>query len=60
MDKHYHNTWRYAMFNFGQHNLVSFTTGMGDGHYATYIGYDANGKICRLLSDFDLFNWRKK
>ena len=60
MDKHYHKTWRYAIYNFGQHNLASFTTGFGDGSYATYIGFDANGKPCRLLSDFGLFDWRKK
>lgn len=60
MDKHYHNTWRYAMYNHGNHNLASFTTGMGDGRYATYIGFDAAGKPCRLLSDFNLFEWRKK
>lgn len=59
MDKHYHNTWRYSMYNFGQHNLASFTTGLGDGRYATYIGYDGKGKVCRLLSDFGLFNWRQ-
>lgn len=60
MDKHYHNTWRYSMYNFSIHNLASFTTGMGDGIYATYIGFDANGKVCRLVSDFGLFDWRKK
>ena len=60
MDKHYHNTWRYTMYSFGQHNLAAFTTGMGDGRYGTYIGLDANGKICRLVSDFGLFDWRKK
>lgn len=60
MDKHYHNSWRYTMYNFVNHNLASFTTGFGDGRYATYIGYDAAGKICRLVSDFGLFDWRKK
>ncbi|MDB5200493.1 MAG: hypothetical protein JWO92_2456 [Chitinophagaceae bacterium] len=60
MDKHYHNTWRYTMYNFGNNNLASFTTGMGDGIYASYIGYDANGKVCRLVTDFGLFDWRKK
>jgi hypothetical protein len=60
MDKHFHNTWRYAMYNFGEHNLAAFTTGLGDGRYASYIGFDANGKICRMVSDFGLFDWRKK
>lgn len=60
MEKHYHNTWRATIYNFGHHNLAVFTTGLGDGRYATYIGFDAKGQICRLLSDFNIFNWRKK
>ncbi|HEX8335065.1 MAG TPA: DUF4241 domain-containing protein, partial [Segetibacter sp.] len=60
MDKHYHGDWRYTMYNFGQHNLAAFSTGVGDGRYATYIGYDANGKPCRLVTDFGLFDWRKR
>ena len=58
MAKHFHNDWRYAMYNFGNHNLATFTTGLGDGYYATYIGFDAQGKPCRLLTDFDLFKWK--
>jgi len=60
MDKHLHINWRYCMYNFGNYNLAAFTTGIGDGSYATYIGFDANGKPCRLLTDFDLFDWKKK
>ena len=60
MEKHYHNTWKYAMYNFGAHNLAAFSTGGGDGRYATYIGFDATGKPCRLVTDFGIFDWRKK
>jgi hypothetical protein len=60
MYKHHHLGWRYAMYNFGQHNLAAFTTGLGDGCYPTYIGFDANGKPCRLLTDFGLFDARGK
>lgn len=60
MDKHYHDTWKYAMYNVGQYNVAAFTTGFGDGRYASYIGFDANGKPCRLLTDFGLFVWRNK
>lgn len=38
-------------------NSVSFDTGEGDGCYAVYIGYDHEGKICRLLVDFQLVEW---
>lgn len=60
MEKRQHNGWRYALFNFGEHNLASFSTGLGDGYYATYIGFDANGKPCRLLTDFGLIDWKTK
>ena len=53
--KYYHNDWRYSMYNFGNYNLASFTTGLGDGYYATCTGFDAKGKPCRLITDFDLF-----
>ena len=60
MDKHYHVDWKYAMFNFRNQNLAAFTTGIGDGRYASYIGFDAAGKPCRLVTDFGLFDWKKK
>lgn len=60
MDKHLHATWQYVLYNFGKHNLAAFSTGWGDGTYGTYIGYDANGNICRLLTDFGLIEWWKK
>ncbi|MEO6721007.1 MAG: DUF4241 domain-containing protein [Ferruginibacter sp.] len=56
MDKHYHLGWRYTMYNFGNYNLAAFSSGFGDGRYATYIGFDANGKPCRLLTDFGFFD----
>jgi hypothetical protein len=59
MDKHYHDEWKYAMNAYGQ-NVAAFSTGLGDGRYASYIGFDANGKPCRLVTDFGLFNWKAK
>jgi hypothetical protein len=60
MDKHSRPTWHYVLHEFGAHNFASFSTGYGDGSYATYIGYDEKGKICRLLTDFGLLDWWKK
>ncbi len=54
---HKHEGWRYGIYEFEHQNLAVFTSGIGDGRYANYIGYDANGKICRLLTDFAIFNW---
>ncbi|HTE28441.1 DUF4241 domain-containing protein [Flavitalea sp.] len=59
MEKHYHNNWKYTMYNFGNHNLAAFSTGLGDGYFGTYIGFDANGNPCRLLTDFGLFDWKQ-
>jgi hypothetical protein len=57
MDKHSRPTWDYVVYPFSNHNLAAFSTGMGDGRYASYIGYDSAGRICRLLTDFDLVDW---
>ncbi|WP_324678897.1 DUF4241 domain-containing protein [Hymenobacter sp. GOD-10R] len=37
--------------------LATFSTGWGDGSYATYIGLDAQNKPCRLLTDFQVIDW---
>ena len=58
MDNHLHNDWSYSMYSIGEYNLAAFTTGVGDGGYATYIGFDSQGKPCRLLTDFEIFNWK--
>ncbi|MEO8405533.1 MAG: DUF4241 domain-containing protein [Chitinophagaceae bacterium] len=47
------------IYQFGNHSLASFSTGMGDGCYSTYIGLDSVGKPCRLLTDFGLVDWWK-
>jgi len=33
-------------------NLVTFSTGCGDGRYASYFGYTAKGKLVCLVTDF--------
>jgi hypothetical protein len=33
-------------------NMALFPSGYGDGKFPTYIGYDEEGKICRLVTDF--------
>jgi hypothetical protein len=50
----------YANVNYKNVNIVAFSSGSGDGRYATYIGFDKNGNPCRLLTDFDLIEWLKK
>lgn len=59
MNKHNHYDWRYNIHPFGSYNVAIFSTGAGDGYYGTYIGFDSSGKPCRLLSDFNIFKWKK-
>jgi len=35
-------------------NLIAFSAGAGDGSYASYFGYDADGAIACLVTDFAL------
>ncbi|MFC0774543.1 DUF4241 domain-containing protein [Terrimonas alba] len=44
---------------FETHNLATFSTGYGDGCYATYVGIDNAGNVCQLLTDFGLVDWWK-
>ncbi len=60
MDNQYRDTWQYIIYKFDGHNFACFSTGYGDGHYGTYVGYDANGNICSLLTDFGLVEWWHK
>jgi hypothetical protein len=36
-------------------NVVTFSSGWGDGGYASFWGYDATGKLTSLVTDFALF-----
>ena len=59
MEKHYHQNWKYSMLNFNKYNMAAFSTGFGDGFFASYIGFDAKGNPCRLLTDLNVVNWKK-
>ncbi len=47
-------TWSHYVWEKNEQNVVFFSSGVGDGFYATYIGYDSKNQICRLVTDFDL------
>ena len=51
------NNYTGYIYEFDGHNLATFSTGYGDGCYATYIGLDKNGNVCRLLTDFEIVAW---
>jgi hypothetical protein len=33
-------------------NMLMFSSGLGDGHYPSYFGYDQNGQVSCLVTDF--------
>ncbi len=53
------NGYKGYIHNFDGHNLATFSTGYGDGCYATYIGFDKQGKVCQILTNFGLVEWWK-
>ena len=38
-----------------EHNVLIVKAGLGDGFYAAYFGYDAQGQIACMMIDFDVF-----
>jgi hypothetical protein len=53
------NGYKGYVHDFEGHNLATFSTGYGDGCYATYIGFDDGGNACQILTDFGLVEWWK-
>ena len=35
-----------------EHNVVAFSSGFGDGTYPSFWGFDKNGDLCSLITDF--------
>jgi len=57
--KKYRDTWSYLKLPKGESTMFAFSTGFGDGFYATYIVLDREGNnICQLLTDYGILNWR--
>jgi hypothetical protein len=55
MEKHYVHTWDWTNIELDSEtkaNLIAFKSGLGDGIYPSYFGFDANGKVTSLVTDF--------
>jgi hypothetical protein len=52
MDKTYRHTWSWLNMKFADANLIAFSSGLGDGLYATYAGKDSSGRITLVVTDF--------
>jgi hypothetical protein len=59
MDKTYKNTWSWLDVKFGEGNLIAFSSGYGDGVYATYAGRDHDGHACVVVTDFGVLPFEK-
>lgn len=60
LNEQQHVSWEYVLQDFNGGNMAIFSTGFGDGHYATYIGFNKKGEPCRLLTDFGIVQWWQK
>lgn len=54
----YKDTRSWLMWEGKNSNTAIFSSGYGEGLYATYIGFDDYGSICRLVTDFGLLEWK--
>lgn len=62
MERTYEDTWSWANVEFDPDagsNIVAFSTGVGDGLYASYFGLDASGEVVCLVTDFSLFEYEQ-
>ena len=41
----------------GEANAIMFHSGWGDGFYASWFGYDAEGNVAALVTDFQTIEW---
>lgn len=58
LDAAYVDTWSWANLVLDERtglNLIVFSAGLGEGPYASYFGYDADGRPAALVTDFALF-----
>lgn len=41
----------------GDTNVAMFSSGWGDGFYSSWFGFDAEGKVAALVTDFNTIDW---
>jgi hypothetical protein len=55
MQKTYRPTWSWLDWrpsNGPEENIICFSSGWGDGSYGSYFGFDADGRVSALVTDF--------
>jgi hypothetical protein len=58
MEKNYVHTWNWANIKTDETNgnLIAFTAGFGDGAYPSYFGFDIDGKVTSIVTDFQIID----
>lgn len=59
MEKTYVNTWSWVNLEMDPEtnaNLIAFSSGLGDGCYASYFGFDEKHNPMILVTDFGVFS----
>ena len=57
LEKSYVPTWSWVNWMLPSgHNLVAFSSGAGDGVYATYAGRGSSGQLVALVTDFQMID----
>ena len=56
-EKNYVPAWDWINYDFEglpNNNLIAFSSGLGDGEYASYFGFDENNQAVCLVTDFGI------
>ena len=54
MEKTYRHTWSWLNLPVGDANLVAFSSGLGDGLYATYAGLNADDQVVAVVTELEV------
>lgn len=60
MENSYKNTRSWVRIDTEQGSAALFSSGIGDGFYASYFGLDKQGIPVALLTDFGIVNWPRR
>ena len=59
MQENYVDTWNWLDFCLDSTtgaNVITFSSGLGDGVYPSFFGYDEDGVVSELITDFWVFD----
>lgn len=60
LDRSSRRTWSWANMCVNEKsgaNIIAFSSGLGDGTYPSYFGYDEKNEVSKIITDFLLFDY---